>query len=297
MTALLEIMKNSKEPTGMTRRQFFQRGLASSTVLAAASIPGALQAAVTKAPKEADDGLKLGVTSYTLRNFNLDQAIEMTKTAGVKYISLKDVHLPLKSTPEERHAANRKIEAAGLKLMGGGVIYMKNDEAEIRSVFDYARDAGMPTIICSPEPEALDIVERMAKNYDIRIAIHNHGPGDKKYPSPLDVLKLVKTRDSRMGLCMDVGHTVRINEDPIPIIEECASRLYDFHIKDETEATPKGKPTEVGRGVIDIVAVLKALLKIKYSSHLALEYEAKPDAPLPGMCESFGYIRGVLATV
>jgi sugar phosphate isomerase/epimerase len=155
----------------------------------------------------------------------------------------------------------------------------------------------MPTIICSPEPEALDTVEKMAKTYNIRIAIHNHGPGDKKYPSPLDVLKLVKDRDTRMGLCMDVGHTVRINQDPIPIIEECASRLYDFHIKDETEATSKGKPTEVGRGVIDIVAVLKALLKIKYAGHLALEYEAKPEAPFPGMCESFGYIRGVLATV
>ena len=258
-------------------------------------MPRGLPAAVTRAPTDPDRGLKLGVTSYTLRNFKLEQAIEMTRAAGVKYISLKEVHLPLKSTQEERKAAHEKIREAGLTLMGGGVIYMKNNESEVRSVFDYARDAGMPTIICSPDPEALDLVEKMAKSYDLRIAIHNHGPGDTKYPSPLDVLKLVRERDARMGLCMDVGHTVRINQDPVPIIQECASRLYDFHIKDETEATSKGKPTEVGRGVIDIVAVLKALLKIQYTGHLALEYEAKADAPFPGMCESFGYIRGVLA--
>ena len=295
--SLRRFMKISNELIGLNRRRFFQRGLIASTILATATLPRRLPAAVTKTPGEPDHGLKLGLTTYTLKDFRLEQAIEMTKAAGVKYISLKDVHLPLKSTPEERKAAHQKIETAGLTLMGGGVIYMKNDETEIRSVFDYARDAGMPTIICSPDPEALDNVEKMAKTYDIRIAIHNHGPGDKKYPSPLDVLKLVKDRDARMGLCMDVGHTVRINQDPIPIIEECASRLYDFHIKDETEATSKGKATEVGRGIIDIVAVLKALLKIKYAGHLALEYEAKPEAPFPGMCESFGYIRGVLATV
>ncbi len=261
------------------------------------ALPRRASAALTKPEREPCDGLKLGVASYTLRKFSLDEAIAMTKEAGVKYISLKDVHLPLKSTPEERREAHQKIEAAGLELISAGVIYMKNNEAEVRGYFDYARDAGIPTIVCSPDPDALDTVEKLAKEYDIRIAIHNHGPTDKKYPSPLDVLKLVKDRDAHMGLCMDVGHTVRIGQDPVPIIAECAPRLYDFHIKDETSATPKGKPIAVGRGVIDIVGVLEALLKIHYAHHLGLEYEDKADAPLPGMCESFGYIKGVLATV
>jgi inosose dehydratase len=254
-------------------------------------------AALTKPERDPCLGLKLGVTSYTLRSFSLDRAIAMTKEAGVKYISLKDMHLPMKSTPEQRKEARLKIEAAGLVLMGGGVIYLKNDENDIRAAFEYAKDAGMPTIICSPEPEGLDLVEKFSKQYNIRIAIHNHGPGDQKYPSPLDVMKLVKDRDPRIGICMDVGHTVRIGQDPVDVIHQCSERLYDFHIKDVTQANAKGKSIEVGRGVIDIVAVLKALLEVKFSGHLALEYEDKGDAPLAGMTESFGYIRGVLAVI
>jgi sugar phosphate isomerase/epimerase len=155
----------------------------------------------------------------------------------------------------------------------------------------------MPTIICSPELDALDTVEKLAKEYGIRIAIHNHGPGDKKYPSPLDVLRLVRERDARLGICMDVGHTVRLGQDPVEVIGQCKARLYDFHIKDVTAATPQGRGIEVGRGVIDIVAVLRALVELKFPYHVALEYEEKADAPLAAMTESFGYIRGVLAAM
>src|SRR3569832_235353 len=122
----------------------------------------------------------MGVTTYTFHKFSLDEAIAMTKKAGVKYISLKEVHLPLKSTLEQRQAAHKKIEEAGLILMGGGVIYLKNNEAEIQNAFEYCRDAGMATMVCSPEPEALDLMEKMAKQFDIRVANHNHGPTDKR---------------------------------------------------------------------------------------------------------------------
>jgi inosose dehydratase len=280
-----------------SRRNFLQTSVVGSCVLAAADWPGIAQAAVTKPEREPCHGLKLGLTSYTLRKFTLDQAIAMTVEADVKYISLKDVHLPLKSSTEQRKEAQAKIEAAGLRLMGGGVIYLKNNEEEIRNAFQYAADAGMPTMICSPEPDALDTVEKLATEFQVRVAIHNHGATDKKYPSPLDVLRLIKDRDPLMGICMDVGHTVVIGQDPIPIIKKCAPRLYDFHIKDITEPSAKGKTVEVGRGIIDIVAVLESLVRIKYGYHLALEYEAKPDAPVPGMRESFGYIMGVLAAV
>lgn len=286
-----------KTPGNLTRRNFLQAGLLSSMAAATLSLPKRAAAALVKPEREPCDGLKLGVASYTLRKFTLDQAIAMTKDAGVNYISLKDVHLPLNSTPAERREARSKIEAAGLVLISAGVIYMKNNEEQVRGYFEYAKDAGIPTIVSSPDPDALDTVEKLAKEYGIRIAIHNHGPTDKHYPSPLDVLELVKDRDAHMGLCIDVGHTVRIGQDPVPIIAQCASRLYDFHIKDETLAKPGGKPIAVGRGVIDIVGVLKALLAIKYPYHVGLEYEDKPDNPVPGMHESFGYIKGVLATV
>jgi len=288
-------MKNTQT---INRCHFLHTSLLGSTALAAAAtFPGMLSGAAAKAGSDSFHGLKMGMASYSLRKFSLDQTIAMSKEAGVKYICLKDVHLSLKSTRAERHEAHKNIEAAGLVLMGGGVIYIKNTEAEVRGAFDYAKDAGMPTIVCSPDPEAMDLVEKMAKEYDIRIAIHNHGPTDKRYPSPLDVLKMVKDRDARMGICMDVGHTVRIAEDPVAVIKKCASRLYDFHIKDVNEATAKGTSVVVGKGVIDIPGVLKTLVSLKFPYHVALEYEADADAPMPGILESYAYMRKVLAAI
>jgi sugar phosphate isomerase/epimerase len=281
----------------LTRRHFLQSSLIASGAVVAARFPAAASAAVTKVQADPFRGLKMGITTSALRKFTLDQAIAMTKQAGVKYISLKEVHLPLKSTTDQRQEARRKVEQAGLVLMGGGVIYIKNQSDEIRNVFEYARDSGMKTIVCSPEPEALDAVEKLTKEFDLRIAIHNHGPGDQRYPSPLDVLRMVKDRDPRMGLCIDVGHTVRIGEDPVAAIHKCAGRLYEFHMKDVTAAAASGKSTEVGKGVIDIPAVLKALLKFKWPGHLALEYEAHETDPLPGIIESYAYMRGALAAM
>jgi inosose dehydratase len=285
-----------KHKEAINRRRFLHTGVLGSTAVAlTAAWPGALFAEAAPAGRDPFRGLKAGIASYSLRKFSLDRAIVMTKEAGVKYICLKDVHLPLKSTKAEREEARRKIEVAGLVLMGGGVIYMNNKEEEIRQAFEYARDAGMPTIVCSPVPAALDTVEQMAKDFKIRIAIHNHGPGDNRYPSPLDVLKLVKDRHELMGVCIDVGHTVRLGQDPVAVIKECASRLYDFHIKDVSAATAKGGAVVVGKGVIDIPAVLKALVGMKYAYHLALEHEINADAPMPGIIESFDYMRKALA--
>ncbi|MCC6126638.1 MAG: sugar phosphate isomerase/epimerase [Pirellulales bacterium] len=281
----------------LPRRRFLQASLLGSAAFAGGSLPAPAWGAVTKAKSDPYDGLKVGVASYSLRKFKPEQAFAMTKQLGVKYITLKDMHLPLKSTPDQLQATRKKIEDAGLTLMGAGVISMKNNEAEIRSIFEYAKNAGLPTIVCMPDRNALDAVEKCVKEYDIRIAIHNHGPTDKNFPSPLDALKAIEDRDSRMGICIDVGHTVRIAVDPIECIHKCASRLYDFHIKDVTAATAKGTTTAMGRGTIDLVAVAKALLEIKFPYHVALEYEANADDPLPGMIESFAYLRGILAAI
>jgi sugar phosphate isomerase/epimerase len=275
----------------MNRRRFLNAGLASSAVLAASPF-AALRAADDPDPYR---GLKMGVASYSLRKFTLDEAIGMTRELGLKYICLKDVHLSLKSTKEQRQDARKKIDAAGLVLLGCGVVYIRNVAEEIKNVFEYAKDAGMPTIVCSPHPDALDKVEALAKETNIRIAIHNHGPTDKLYPAPQDALKLVKDRDERLGLCIDLGHTVRIGKDPVEAIQECGKRLYDFHMKDVSAGTAQGKEVVVGTGVIDIPAVLKALLEVKFAGHLGLEHEPSPENPLPGMKESLAYLRKSLA--
>jgi sugar phosphate isomerase/epimerase len=282
----------------VNRRSFLKTGLLGATTLAAA---GPLAAAglgqTVKPERDPWASLKMGMASYSLRKFNLDEAIAMTRQAGLTYISLKDVHLPFKSTSAERATARQKVQDAGLVLLSGGVIYMKNNEEEIRGYFEYAKEASMPTIVCAPEPAALDTVEKMVKQFEQRIAIHNHGPDSPQYPSPLDVLSLIQERDARMGICMDVGHTVRLGQDPVAVIQRCSTRLYDFHMKDVTAAARNGSATEVGKGVIDIVAVLRALLKMNYPYHVGLEYEAHADAPMPGIVESLAYMRGVLAAI
>ena len=289
-----------KDFTSLTRRKFIQTSFAGAAACSALSLQAEESGSGPKRGKDPYRGLKVGVASYSLRKFSLDDAIEMTQKLGVKYITLKDFHLPRNSTKSQRQEVRKKIEDAGLILMGGGVINMQNAEAEVRSAFEYAKDAGMPLIVASPEPKAMDVLEKIVKDYDIRVAIHNHGPEDqksKKFPSPYDVMQAVKNRDKQIGLCLDVGHTMRIGLDPVAAVKRCASRLYDMHFKDVTSATSEGKNIEVGKGIINIVSLLKAILDIHFTGHVALEYEINETNPLPGMSESLAYTRGVLAAL
>src|SRR5258708_16667317 len=128
-----------KHATQISRRGFLQAGALGSAALAAAQIPRSALAAGTAPASDPSHGLKLGMASYTFRKFTLDQTISMTREVGLKYIALKDVHLPLKSTTEDRMPAPKKIKQAGLTLMGGGVISMRNTEPELHDLFDCAK--------------------------------------------------------------------------------------------------------------------------------------------------------------
>jgi inosose dehydratase len=213
----------------------------------------------------------------------------------VHHVSVKDAHLPLRSTPEQRKAVAAKFREAGITPLSCGVITMGDDEAEIRHAFEYARDFGVPTIVCKPTRKSLPVLDRLVKEYDVKLAIHNHGPEDKVWPSPLDVWEAVQGHDERIGLCIDVGHTARCKVDPAQAIRTCARRLYDLHIKDLGGLDVNERPIEVGRGVLDEHAILLALLETRFAHHVGLEYEKDINDPLPGIAESLGYLRGVLS--
>jgi sugar phosphate isomerase/epimerase len=247
----------------------------------------------TTAPYE---GLKLGVASYSLRNFSRQQAIEMTKALGTPYINLKSVHLPYDATPVEVAAARQEIQAAGLQIVGGGMITFETDTDDgVRKYFDYAKAAGMPVIVGTSKPSVLPRIEKFVKQYDIRLAIHNHGPEDPDFPSPYDVLKAVKGMDPRMGLCMDIGHTVRTGTDPVRAATDAGPRLLDVHAKDLRDLLVKESQCIVGEGKIPVPALFRQLDAMKYSGYVNLEYEIDADNPMPGMKQSFAYMRGVLA--
>jgi len=279
-----------------SRRQFIKV----ASIGAAVSLTGASSALGQvrgSAPRQAaKQRFKLGLASYTLRKFNLDDTLAMTKRVGLKYICFKSMHLPLDSTPAQIRSVVAKVKEAGLILYGGGVIYMRNKE-QVNQAFDYAKAAGMKVIVGAPTPELLPLVDEKVKEYDIKVAIHNHGPGDKVYPTPASVYERVKDLDKRIGLCNDIGHTTRIGSDLAVSIEKFADRLLDVHIKDVSEATAKGHSVEIGRGVIDIPKFLKTLIKIQYSGVVSFEYEKDADDPLAGLAESVGYVRGVMAAI
>ena len=235
-----------------TRRFFLQK--ASATVAGALAIPVFSHA--NSISNTSSASLKLGLASYTTRKFNLEQTLEMCKKTALKQICLKSMHLPLDSSKNEILKAKELVTSAGINLYGGGVIYMK-DKNEVDQAFNYAKTAGMTVIVGVPAHELLPYVEKKVKEYDIKLAIHNHGPGDKQYPSPISIIEKVKDLDKRIGLCMDIGHTMRIGEDPAGDAKKYFDRLHDVHMKDVTKAAKDGKTVIVGQGVIDIPAFLK----------------------------------------
>jgi len=274
---------------GTTAGTFGQAG--SKTPLRRKGLPAARP--VRRIPKRQ---FELGMASYTLRKFSLDDALTMTRRVGLTNIALKSMHLPLDSSPEHIRAVAAKVKDAGLNLYGCGVVYMK-DAGQVDQAFAYAKAAGMKTIIGVPAPELLGLVDRKVKEYDIRVAIHNHGPGDKVYPTPASIIDRIRTLDGRIGLCMDIGHTVRIGEDPVRDAVRYATRLLDVHIKDVSSADAKGRGVEIGRGVIDIPGFIRTLIRTGYKGYVSFEYEKDAGDPLAGLAESVGYVKGVLAAV
>jgi sugar phosphate isomerase/epimerase len=239
---------------------------------------------------------KLGIATYTFRHFGRAETLDMIQQLDIKYLAFKSMHLPLDSSAENIGQAVKQVNDKGLILYGGGVIYMKNAE-QVSQAFEYAKKAGMKTIIGVPSHDLLDMVDAKVKQYDITVAIHNHGPGDKLYPDPKSIYDRVKGLDPRIGICMDIGHTQRCGLDPSREAVKFADRLYDVHIKDVDKATAKGTGIEIGRGIIDIPEFVRTLGRINYKGIVSFEYEKDGKAPMVGLAESIGYIKGVMAAL
>ena len=242
--------------------------------------------------------LKLGVASYSFREFSRKIAIAGTKKLNTPYINFKDMHLPLNTNKADMEKFHKDVDKAGLTIMGGGnVSFSKDDEADIRSKFEYAKMAGMPLIVCAPTHETLPKMEKYVKEFDIKIAVHNHGPEDKHFPTPQSVLEVVKNMDPRMGLCIDIGHTARTGANIVASIAEAGARLLDMHVKDLSDPMKKDSQVPVGDGTLPFPAIFRQLKKMNYQGGVMLEYEIDDTDPLPGMIKSFAYMRGVLAGI
>jgi sugar phosphate isomerase/epimerase len=271
-----------------TRRSFFQTaGLLGVGVSTGLPFDGRSRAAAVPT------ALQLGIAGYTFLHVPIDQGIAMMKRVGIDAFSIKDFYLPLDSDAAKVREVVGTFTAAGIRIYGAGVIYMKTQQEADRA-FAYAKLLGVELIIGVPNPELLGYVEQKVKETGIRVAVHNHGPEDKLYPSPADVWEHIKGLDERIGLCLDIGHAARAGADPVKAVREYGARIFDLHIKDLAVLSRDYHPAVLGRGVLDIPGLVRVLKERRYNGYCSIEFEMDMTDPLPGIAESAGYFRGVL---
>ena len=259
---------------------------------AAALLLGTCTASAQFVTKHGSEDFKIGVAGFSFRNFNIDETLKMMKQMGVKYMSVKDFHLPMNSTTEQMEAFKAKLAAADVNGYILGPIYM-NSKADADRAFEYVKRYGADIFIGVPAYELLPYVNEKIKEYNVRMAIHTHGPDTQTVPDAADVMAHIKDLDPRIGICIDLGHTARFGASCVNDLKKYKDRIYDIHIKDETEASKAGQTWEMGRGIMDIPAIVKTLRKIGYTGVVSLEFEKDGKNPLPGVAESIGYLRGV----
>lgn len=274
-----------------------RRTLFRNAALTAAATTLAPAATLAQSPAPEEEKIKLGLASYTFRNFSRAQLIGFMRELRVSDLNAKNAkdHLPIDPAGEAQALAD--YHAAGIRLHAAGAIYFqKATDDDIRTQFEYLKRANIPVMVAGdPSPANLPRIEQFVKQYGIRLAIHNHGPEDKLWPSPLDILRDIHNMDPRIGCCIDVGHTVRAGTDVVEAIHSVGPRLFNMHMKDLTDFHDKASQVAVGDGKIPIPEIFRALQEIRYPGFVDLEYEVHPDDPMPGVTKSFAYMRGVLA--
>ena len=287
------------------RKSFNRREALKVAALSALSLPLMGAASTTgagtgsSAKKTGGAVLKLGVASYSLARLPVDDVIAALKRLEITAVSLYKTHAPwADGTPEECKAVVQKFSDSGIAVTSTGMIELPNDEAVVRKSLDNVRAAGLKTF-CGwvKDTGSLPLVEKLLKEYDLKVAIHNHGPTET-LATGMDVWKAVQPFDKRLGLCLDVGHGFRAGENPAETIHQCHDRIYEVHLRD-TAATGGGMkdpgPVVIGHGLLNFPSLISALVAVKYRFQAEFEYEKREDDRLPGLAESVGYVRGILA--
>ncbi len=247
---------------------------ASAAAVAAASLPRTVLAAPAAQAK-------LGIQMYSLRGYNLNEALQHAADLGFAQVEFYGGMLPIDSTPDQIAAVKKRVADLGMSISAHGVNSIGGDAAANRKLFEFAQALGVPTITADPDPAAFESLDDLVKEFDIRIAIHNHGPA-ARYNRVVDVLEAIEGHDERIGACADLGHYIRSGEHPIDVIRSLKGRLYGVHLKDFAEMKEHTKGVVLGKGHLDLEGVFFAMQDVGFPANgaLSLEYEENPSNPL-----------------
>ncbi|WP_231740843.1 family 16 glycoside hydrolase [Thalassoglobus neptunius] len=263
-------------------------------------------------------GFKMGIQSYSLRGYPVEEALKHSQELGLTYWEAYSKHLPMSTLPSHIEDQKKLLEGSGITLDAYGVVGFDSNENKAREVFDYAKAMGLLSISANPKKDeaTFALLDKLVEEYQIPIAIHNHGPG-AAYDKVDDVLQWVEGRSPLIGACVDTGHYLRSDEDPVEVIQKLGKRVFGVHLKDvrtiysdEEKATlleslpPNRKKhleqegkifTILGEGELNVVGVLRALRNIDFDRNLSLEYEENPENPLSDIELCLAEVRRAVA--
>jgi len=259
----------------ISRRQF-----AALTAAASATVLTTQQLFADKS-SDPFGGWPIGIQSYSLRKFDLQQAVRHMQGLGVHYVEFYSKHVPLDSTVAQLSELKELLDEAGITMSSHGVNKFSKDHDANRKVFEFAKRAGLKNITANPTPDSFDSLDKLVAEYDVRVCIHNHGPGSS-YDKIDEVVNAVKDHDRRIGACVDTGHFIRSKEDPIEAVRRLGKRVFALHIKDEEKQEKRSHNVIIGKGFLDVVKLFKTLKEIEFPADgsISLEYEANPDNPI-----------------
>ena len=278
----------------LNRRDF----LATTAAAGAASL--VLPQIASAGDKDLYAGFKMGVQSYSLRGFDAPTALEHTKTLGLKYWEAYPKHVPLGTLPEQVAKHKKMLSDAGVTLLAYGVLGFDGNETKARAAFDFAKAMGIVSLSANPKKDkaTFDLLDKLVDEYGVAIAIHNHGPR-ALYDKISDVEDMVKDRHPLVGACVDTGHYIRSDEDPVEAIERLGKRVFGCHLKDFLTVDENGRKVKrakiLGEGDLKVLPCLKALRKIGFENCLSLEYEENPKNPLSDIEVCLSVVREAAA--
>ena len=263
----------------------------------------------TNCPACDDLGWQLAITPYSFRLYPFSEAVDKTAALGIKYLGLSgNINVDSKTTVRESELTDeqlqfirQKCDAAGIKIINLGIVPLPPNEAQSRKAFEFAKKLGVDTIVAEPEPAALDVVEKLCKEYQIKVAIHDH-PRPSHYWNPDTVLAAVQGRTPLMGACADVGHWMRSGLDPVECLKKLEGRIICLHFKDLAPDDPKAGPPPPngarkmhdvpwGTGVGNVKGMLAELKRQNFHGAFYVEYEYHWSNSVPEIAECVKYFN------